>query len=234
MSAKIESFGEKVVIAGKILKEFPVRNLIRLFALAPILLVMACARPQLTSGVTTTPPGQPTPVVNPLITATSQPVGPIVYYSFVPGGANEFLEGSIEVLPNELILAPTPSNMTRNSDIAMNITSALGVMLKDARNRWTGKGIGITSVAFRDGHADVSLQGEIIGAGDVVLIAARMQILMTVFAERAVQTANVSLNGESIANLGISNSSEAKPAGYTFTRAEIETYQVEHAVQKRK
>jgi hypothetical protein len=78
------------------------------------------------------------------------------------------------------------------------------------------------------------LQGEIIGAGDVVLIAARMQILMTVFADNAVQTAIVSLNGECIDNLGISNSSEARPAGYTFTCAEIETYQVKHAAQKLK
>jgi hypothetical protein len=61
------------------------------------------------------------------------------------------------------------------------------------------------------------------------MIAARMQILMTVFAEAAVQTATVTLNGKNIANLGISHESEAKPAGYAFSRGEIESYMAKNA-----
>ena len=56
-----------------------------------------------------------------------------------------------------------------------------------------------------------------------------MLILLTVFANPAVQTAAVSLNEDTIANLGISDSRDAKPANYVFTRAEIETYLKEHA-----
>ena len=73
------------------------------------------------------------------------------------------------------------------------------------------------------------LQGEYYGAGDVVLIAASMQILMTVFTNASVQTATVTLNGDTIGNMGVSNSMYAKPANYVFTRAEIETFMNEHA-----
>lgn len=52
---------------------------------------------------------------------------------------------------------------------------------------------------------------------------------MTVFANPSVQTATVTLNGDTIGNLGISNSMNAKPADYVFTRAEIETFIKEHA-----
>jgi hypothetical protein len=51
-----------------------------------------------------------------------------------------------------------------------------------------------------------------------------MQILLTVFANPAVQSAAVSLNEDTIGNLGISDSRDAKPADYVFTRAEIESY----------
>ena len=66
------------------------------------------------------------------------------------------------------------------------------------------------------------LQGEYFGVGDVTLIAARMQILMTIFANVSVKTAAVTLNG-------VSNSMDAKPADYIFTRYEIETFMKEHA-----
>jgi hypothetical protein len=74
----------------------------------------------------------------------------------------------------------------------------------------------------------VVLQGEYFGVGDVTLIAASMQILMTVFANVSVQTATVTLNGDTIGNLGVSNSMNAKPADYVFTRSEIETFINEH------
>ncbi len=57
-----------------------------------------------------------------------------------------------------------------------------------------------------------------------MLIAFRMQILMTVFADASVHTATVTLNGECIGNLGISHESEAMPANYAYTRAEIEAF----------
>jgi hypothetical protein len=62
-----------------------------------------------------------------------------------------------------------------------------------------------------------------------VLVAARMQILLTMFANPAVQSAAVTLNGDTIGNLGVSSSTDAKPADYVYTRAEMETYLQEHA-----
>jgi len=102
-------------------------------------------------------------------------------------------------------------------------------MINDPRNAWTSTDVGITSITFREGAANVVLEGEFFGAGEVVLIAARAQILLTVFAEASVQTATITLNGKNIANLGISQSSQATPADYTYTRAEIETFMAENA-----
>jgi len=71
------------------------------------------------------------------------------------------------------------------------------------------------------------LQGEYFGESDKVLNAASIQILLTVFANPAVQSAAVTLNGDTIGNLGVSSSTDAKPADYVYTRAEMETYLIE-------
>ena len=97
-------------------------------------------------------------------------------------------------------------------------------MINDPRNEWTSSDLEISNVTVDEGHAAVVMQGEIFGAGDIVLIASRMQILMTVFADASVYTATVTLNGECIGNLGISHESEARPADYVFTRAEVEAF----------
>jgi len=52
---------------------------------------------------------------------------------------------------------------------------------------------------------------------------------MTVFANTSVETAAVTLNGDTIANMGVSSSMNAKPADYVFTRAEMETFMGENA-----
>ena len=62
-----------------------------------------------------------------------------------------------------------------------------------------------------------------------LLVAARMQILLTVFSNPSVQTATVTLNGDTIGNLGVSSSTDARPADYVYTRAEMELYLQEHA-----
>jgi hypothetical protein len=172
------------------------------------------------------------PTTLPLPTMTSvpaQPSVPIVYYYFVAVESGTFPAGSVTILPDVLILAPTLSDMARSTDVVANIGSALQAMIHDPRNAWTSSNLGITSITFSEGNADVLLQGEISGTGDVVLVAARMQIIMTVFAEASVQTATITLNTESIGNLGISHGSEAKPTDYRYTRDEIEIFMVENA-----
>jgi hypothetical protein len=67
--------------------------------------------------------------------------------------------------------------------------------------------------------------------GDVTLIAARMQILLTIFANPAVQSATVTYNGDTIGNWGVSISLNAKPADYAFTRVEIESFIAENLYQ---
>jgi len=122
------------------------------------------------------------------------------------------------------ILAPTWSDTTYSPDTAANLRTALEAVLNDGRNGWISTNVEIVAVTFGDGHANVVLQGEYFGVGDVTLIAARMQMLMTVFANTSVQTAAVTLNGDTIGNMGVSISLNAKPANYVFTRAEIEAF----------
>jgi len=127
------------------------------------------------------------------------------------------------------VLGPTLSKSARSPDPIANISSSLLVMLHDPRNAWASGEVGIASITFDEGNAGVELQGEDSAVGDIVLIAARYQILLTVFAEGAVQTATVTLNGENIANLGVSHTSQAKPADFAYTRAEIEAFMAENA-----
>lgn len=172
-------------------------------------------------------PASPTPL---LFTDPSIPLSErIVYYYFVTP-AEPLPEGSVVVIkPDTYILAPTPSDITYSPDTAADLRTALEAVLLDARNGWISTNVEIVDVAFADGHADMVLQGEYFGVGDVTLIAASMQILMTVFTNASVQTATITLNGDTIGNMGVSNSINAKPADYVFTRAEIETFMNEHA-----
>jgi hypothetical protein len=176
------------------------------------------------------------PLVKPQVSSTpllfSDPSIPlserIVFYYFVAPAENPIPEGSVAV-SSVYILAPTFSDTTYGPDPVSDLRSALEAVLNDGRNGWISNKLAIVDLTFDDGHANVALEGEYFGAGDVTLIAASMQILMTVFANPSVQTAVITLNGDTIGNLGISNSISAKPADYVFTRAEIETFISEHA-----
>ena len=171
-------------------------------------------------------PASPTPLLftDPSISLSER----IVCYYFVTPAENPAPEGSV-MISSTYILAPTFSDIAYSTDTADNLTTALAAVLNDGRNGWISNKLEIVNVTFGDGRADIVLQGEYFGAGDVTLIAASMQILMTVFANPSVQTATVTLNGDTIGNLGVSNSINAKPAEYVFTRAEIETFRHEHA-----
>jgi hypothetical protein len=149
---------------------------------------------------------------------------PLVTYYFIPPASGTHPAGSVVILKDVLILGPSLSKVPRSADPVENVTQALQVMIQDPRNAWKSPDLKVVKVMLGNGAASVDLQGEIQAPGDIVIIAARMQILLTVFAEPAVQTALVTLNGQNIANLGISHSSEAKPNGYAYTRAEIEDF----------
>ena len=178
---------------------------------------------------THTPPPSPTQVQPTAITVPS--AEQMVYYYFVNPKEIPYPAGSIVVMPETYILAPTLSNAAFASDPAADLKSALEAALKDSRNGWMGDKIEIVNLTFSEGHADIVLQGEYFGVGDVTLIAASQQILLTVFANANVQTATVTLNGDTVGNMGVSNSMNAKSADYAFTRAEIETYMSEHAYE---
>jgi hypothetical protein len=128
-----------------------------------------------------------------------------------------------------ILLLSTSSDKPYTSDTAADLRTALELVLQDDRNDWISSDLEIVDVTFREGHAEIVLQGEYFGESDEVLVAARMQILLTVFVNPAVQSAAVTLNADTIGNLGVSSSTDAKPADYVYTRAEMETYLQEHA-----
>jgi hypothetical protein len=165
-------------------------------------------------------------------TALEQKPEPVVYYYFVTIDGRTPPPGSVVILANTIILAPARSEKAPSLEPAANIRSALDAMIHDGHNLWTSSDLEIAKSSFNQGHAEVALQGNIFGAGDIVLIAARMQILMTVFSNPSVESATVTLNGESIANLGISNDQEARAADYVYGRAEIEAFMRNNAYAK--
>jgi hypothetical protein len=215
------------------------KRLIPLLTVIPVLLSVACnlARAMTEHAITATPSerpamemASPTPVhLPPTVTPTVQPLEPIVYYYFVEIESESPPAGSVVVFQDVYILGPTLSDKARSPDTVTNLSSALQAMLNDPRNGWVSTNVSITSITFKDGAARVVLEGEYFGVGDVTLIAARDQILFTVFAEAAVQTATITLNGKNIANLGVSNSIHAKPEDYTYIRADVEDYMAKNA-----
>jgi hypothetical protein len=150
------------------------------------------------------------------------------YYYFIPPNS-AIPKGSVVVFPDAYILAPTQLDSVFSPDAAADLKLALQAVVSDSRNLWVSNKLEIANVAFKEGHADILLQGEIYGVGDVTLIAARSQILLTIFANPAVQSATVTFNGDTIGNWGVSISINAKAKDYVFTRAEIEAYMAENA-----
>ena len=176
--------------------------------------------------ISPTPTLPPSPTPAPVITVPS--AEQVIYYYFVVPKETTFPAGSIVIMPEAYILAPTLSDAALAPEAATNLRSAVEAALNDPRNGWLSDKVEVVNVAINNGHADVVLQGEYFGVGDVTLIAASQQILLTVFANANVQTATITLNGDTIGNMGISISLNARPADYTFTRAEVEAYMVEH------
>ncbi len=176
--------------------------------------------------ISPTPTLPPSPTPAPVITVPS--AEQVIYYYFVDPKETTFPAGSIVVMPQAYILAPTLSDAALAPEAATKLRSAVEAALNDPRNGWLSDKVEVVNVAINNGHADVVLQGEYFGVGDVTLIAASQQILLTVFANANVQTAGIALNGDTIGNMGISISLNARPADYTFTRAEVEAYMVEH------
>jgi hypothetical protein len=176
----------------------------------------------------TTPPSS-TPLV---FTDPSVPLsGRIVYYYFVKPAENPIPLGTVLAVHP---FAPTYSDETYTSDTAADLRTALDIILHvDSRRIWDSSDLEIVDVTFRNGHADVLLQGQYLAAGDAQPCAGSLQILLTVFANPSVQTAAVTLNEGQIGTLCIFREESApyylRPENGVYTRTEIETYMKENA-----
>ena len=175
-------------------------------------------------------PPQPTPTVTPAPTATlTREPQPVVYFHFATVESGTFPAGSVELLPGILVLSPGLSRTERSADAVVNIAAALQAAVADARNPWQGELV-VSKVSLQQGEALVELSGEVFAPGGAVLNALSWQLVLTVFTEPAVNRAVILLQGKNIANLGISHESELVSNGYAYTRAEVERWMAEHAL----
>ena len=161
-------------------------------------------------------------------TPTPFPGGDLIGYYYFVSADSPIPPGGVVIFPDMYILAPAKLDRALSPDLAGDLTVALYAVISDPRNLWVSNELKIAEITFDAGRVHVFLQGEIYGVGDVTLIAARMQILMTIFANPFVQSATVIFNGDTIGNWGVSNSINAKPADYVFTRAEVEAFITEN------
>ena len=175
-----------------------------------------------------TPP-TPLPSSTPIVfTDPSIPLSErIVYYYSVSQAEEPIPEGTVFIAGQPL--APAYTDETHTADTAADLRTALEIVLNDCRNIWLSSALEIMEVTFGNGHANIILQGEYYAAGGGPLWTGSRQILMTMFANPAVQTASVSVNGGAVTNMGISNGRDALPADYVYTRAEIEKLMKENA-----
>ena len=198
---------------------------IRLALLLAVLIVpAACNAP---TGVPDVPELPTVEVTLPAV--PSLPSLPMVYYYFASIPGNTFPAGSVEIVPDQLILSPNLVQVTRTDDVATNVRVLLQAMIDDPRNPWTGVNLTITNVTYENQQVTVELSGEINAAGDVVLIAARYQFLMTVFTETSVQTAVILVNGQNIDSLGASQAN-AVDLNHVYTRSEVEFFMAQNAL----
>lgn len=162
-------------------------------------------------------PDDSTAMVEP-VEASSSPV----YYRFAAEGERPEPEAVVTIQEGILVLVPVELAVDITTEPSARIRAALEAVIGDPGNPWTGESLGVESASIEDGHATVELQGSIMAPGDIVLVAARTQILLTVFAEPEVQTATITLNDECMANIGASHESELLPPDHVFTRADAE------------
>jgi hypothetical protein len=183
--------------------------------------------------IPTSPTPLPTiPTFTPLVfTDPSIPLSErIVFYYYVRDTQDPIPEGTVRAVH---LFAPAYTDETFTSVTAADLRTALEIILhEDSRRIWYSSDVEIVDVTFRNGRADVVLQGEYFAAGDAQPCAASLQILMTVFANPAAQTAAITLNGSAIAGLCIFRAGDPpiiQMVDDVYTRAVIEKYMKENA-----
>ena len=140
-----------------------------------------------------------------------------------------FAQGAYHVVPAGSVLTPTilftaVADQVYTADTAADLRTALTLALQDEGNRWVSREVEIAEVSFGSGQAGIVLAGEYSAETDRALADAGLQILLTVFANPTVQTAVITLNGESIGNLGLSHGAPARPADYVYTRTAMAAF----------
>lgn len=95
-------------------------------------------------------------------------------------------------------------------------TSLQGMM--SSQNVWTAENVVLESVTVEGDMVTIRLSGTISAVGGAILSVVPTQFQLTVFEEPGIIRALITLNGQNIANIGISHSSQAVADNVPFTR----------------
>ena len=122
------------------------------------------------------------------------------------------------VIIEQIVLRRMETAIAETGNPVDDIEQSLQVML-GSHNLWNSESITIESIEFTGGQATVTLGGAIQAPGDIVLIAARQQMLLTVFEVPQVDSVLMTIGGRNIGNIGISHDSQAVPENHAVSRA---------------
>ncbi|MEO1287575.1 MAG: hypothetical protein AAFV93_07390 [Chloroflexota bacterium] len=104
-----------------------------------------------------------------------------------------------------------------SGDVSSDLQSALGTLI-GADNIWQANELYIDVLTVEGDLATVALTGEVQAVGGAILSIVPIQFFLTIFEQVTINRAIVTLNGESLYNIGIANDAQARPADFVTTR----------------
>lgn len=162
---------------------------------------------------------------SPVQQTPTQPVSesdePITYWQMLP--INEVVPTEDDVmLFDQLILRRIEDDTPRTDSNIINLERAIQGVI-DTATVWNADSVSIESLMIEDGLATIRLNGTISAVGGAILSAVPTQFYLTVFENPTIDSVLITLDGENIANLGISHDSQFQENDVVFTRAMLET-----------
>ena len=163
------------------------------------------------------------PDTQPAIEATATPdksveeqTGNIIFWQSLGIGEVTPTEDDIVII-EQIVLRRMETAIASTGNPVDDIEQSLQMML-GSHNLWNSESLTIDSVEFSDSQATIHLGGRIQAPGDIVLIAARQQMLLTLFEIPQVDSILMTVSGLHIMNIGISHDSQAVPDNHALSR----------------
>lgn len=124
------------------------------------------------------------------------------------------------------ILTRIESTSVRTGDSVTDIETALNEMMS-SQNLWEAENVLIESITLEGDSLTIEMSGTITAIGGGLLAIVPIQFQLTVFEDPAINSTLITLNGENLANIGVSHSSLGVGNQIPFTRAGLTTTLIE-------